>query len=119
MVLRNTVKVLPRPDLRPCEKLLPGAMPPKHTTNRKPAMTTQATGSKFTCWPMTKNSTTKYSAQMAASQPRSATQLRSFSFSLRRIFMTQAKESCTVPRIKQSFIMVFCCVTVVTLKYSG
>ena len=108
MVLRNTVKAFPSPAFSPCAKLLSGAMPPKHTTSKKPAMTTQATGSRFTCWPMTRYSTTKYSASMAASQPRSATQLRSFSFSLRRIFMTQAKDSCTVPRMKQNFMMVFC-----------
>ena len=82
-------------------------------------MTTQATGIRFTCWPITRYSTTKYSASMAASQPRSATQLRSCSFSLRRMFITQARDSCTVPRMKQNFMMVFCWVVVETLKYAG
>ncbi len=82
-------------------------------------MTMQATGIKLISWPMTRYSTTKYSASMAASQPRSATQLRSFSFSLRRMFITQAKDSCTVPRIKQNFIMVFCWAVVDTSKYAG
>ena len=56
---------------------------------------------------------------MAASQPRSATQLRSFSRSLRRMFITQASDSCTVPRMKQNFMMAFCWTVVLTPKYAG
>ena len=82
-------------------------------------MTTQATGIRFTCWPMTRYSTTKYRASMAASQPKSATQLRSFSRSLRRMFITQASDSCTVPRMKQNFMMAFCWTVVLTPKYAG
>ena len=47
-------------------------------------------------------------AQMAISQPRSAIQLRFRSVSLRLMLITQARDSCSVPRIKQNFIMAFC-----------
>ena len=119
MVSRNTVNAFARPAFRPWANDLPGSIPPKRTTIMNATMIAPNTGVILIFWPMTRKSDSRYMEMIAIIQPMSATNDRFFSWTFFLILRRAPREIWITPRVKENFMMVFCCWVAVTPKSSG